>query len=84
MKMLNKEGFMDMLGWAGGIVSLSAYGFVTNELLAANSYIFLSMNVFACICLIIYTIRKRAFANTAINSVYLLITLAAMGRTLLN
>ena len=82
--MIKRESFMDLIGWSGGAVSLSAYGLVTNEVLAANSYSFLLMNVFACICLIIYTLRKKAFANTAINSVYLLITLAAMGRALLN
>jgi hypothetical protein len=78
------ERFLNMLGWSGGALSLTAYGMVTNGILGANSFVFLSMNVVACVFLILYTVRKKAFANTAINSVYLLITIIAIGRGLWN
>ncbi|MBS1792319.1 MAG: hypothetical protein JSS81_00615 [Acidobacteria bacterium] len=72
--------YLDFLGWFGGVVCLTMYGLNTQQILGSGSPIFLSMNTFGCCCLIYYTFRKGAFANTALNSVYLLITLIALGK----
>ena len=69
----------NFIGWAGAFVSLIAYTLNTQQLVGSRSYIFLVMNTFGCSCLIFYTFRKQAYANTIINSVYLLITLLAIG-----
>ena len=76
--MLDK--YLNQLGWGGGMVCLLAYGLNTQELLASTSPSFLWMNIIGCCCLIYYTYRKQAFANTALNSVYLLVTMLALGR----
>lgn len=76
--MLDK--YLNQLGWGGGIVCLLAYGLNTQGLLASKSPTFLWMNLLGCCCLIYYTYRKQAFANTALNSVYLLVTMVALGR----
>jgi hypothetical protein len=74
-----KRNYFDILGWAGAAVSFSAYTMNTQQILASSSVVFLSMNIFACTCMIVYTFRKKAFANTAINSAFLMVTLAAIG-----
>lgn len=71
--------YFDYIGWCGAIVSLVAYGLNTQQILSSRSLVFLLMNGFGCTCLIFYTFRKKAFANTVINSVYLLLTLSAIG-----
>lgn len=78
-----KNNYFDIIGWAGAAVSFSAYTMNTQQLLSSTSMIFLAMNIFACSCMIVYTFRKRAFANTAINSAFLLVTLFAIGGGLL-
>ena len=75
--------YFDLIGWCGAIVSLVAYGLNTQEIVGSRSSVFLLMNTFGCLCLIFYTFRKKAFANTVINSVYLLLTLSAIGINLL-
>ncbi len=75
--------YFDYIGWIGAIVSLVAYGLNTQQVISSGSFIFLLMNTFGCSCLIFYTFRKKAFANTVINAVYLLLTLSAIGINLL-
>ena len=74
--------YFDFMGWCGAIVSLIAYALNTQQIIGSGSFAFLLMNVFGCTCLIFYTFRKKAFANTVINSVYLLLTLSAIGMNL--
>lgn len=78
-----KTNYFDMIGWAGAAVSFSAYTMNTQQVLASSSLVFLLMNIFACTCMIVYTFRKKAFANTAINSAFLMVTLVAIGNSLL-
>ncbi|MBX7172665.1 MAG: hypothetical protein K1X72_16975 [Pyrinomonadaceae bacterium] len=82
--MLKDHKYLNFLGWFGGIVCLIGYGLNTQQILSSNSLIFLTMNIFGCVCLIYYTFQKGAFANTALNSIYLIITLLAVSKSLLN
>jgi hypothetical protein len=77
--MINQK-YLNFLGWFGGIVCLIGYGLITQQILSSNSLIFLTMNAVGCICLIYYTYHKKAFANAALNSAHLLITLVAISR----
>lgn len=76
--MTDGKKYLNFLGWFGGIVCLSSYTLITQQILSSNSFVFLLMNVIGCVCLIYYTFCKGAFANAALNSVHLLITLAAI------
>jgi hypothetical protein len=78
-KMMQQK-FLNSLGWGGGIICLIAYGLNVQRLLDSNSLTFLWMNTIGCCCLIYYTFKKEAFANTALNSVYLFMTLLALGK----
>ena len=73
-----QDKYLNSLGWGGGIICLIAYGLNTQQLLASTSLTFLLMNVFGCCCLIYYTYKKQAFANTFLNGVYLLMTVLAL------
>lgn len=77
---MTKHEYLNYWGWFGGAVSLLAYGLNTHHIFGSGSLIFLAMNVFGCSCLIYYTFRKGAFANTVLNSIYLLVTLFAITR----
>jgi len=77
-KQIKPSKYLNSLGWGGGIICLIAYGLNTQQLLASTSLTFLLMNVLGCCCLIYYTYMKEAFANTALNGVYLLMTLLAL------
>lgn len=77
---MNNHRYLNSLGWAGGIVCLIAYGLNVQQLLDSNSLTFLWMNTVGCCCLIYYTYRKEAFANTVLNAVYLFMTLLAIGK----
>jgi hypothetical protein len=81
---MKNHKYLNFLGWGGGIVCLTGYGLNTQQFLSSNSLIFLLMNIFGCCCLIYYTFRKEAFANTVLNSIYLLITLVAISKQLFN
>lgn len=75
---MKQDKYLDSLGWGGGIVCLIAYGLNTQQILASTSFAFLTMNIFGCCCLIYYTYKKQAFANTFLNGVYLFMTALAL------
>lgn len=81
---MKNQKYLNFLGWFGGIVCLTGYGLITQQVLQSDSLIFLMMNGIGCICLIYYTFHKGAFANAALNSVHLLITLVALSRWFFN
>lgn len=78
MSQMKQDKYLDSLGWGGGIVCLIAYGLNTQQILASTSFAFLTMNIFGCCCLIYYTYKKQAFANTFLNGVYLFMTALAL------
>lgn len=77
---IKNQKYLNFLGWFGGIICLTGYGLNTQQILSSKSLIFLLMNGIGCICLIYYTFHKGAFANAALNSVHLLITILALSR----
>lgn len=79
---MNASKYLNSLGWGGGIVCLIAYSLNVQQILASDSALFLLMNTAGCCCLIYYTYKKEAFANTFLNTVYLGMTLLALSRHL--
>jgi cbb3-type cytochrome oxidase subunit 3 len=77
------ERALNLCGWVGGGICLLAYGLMVQEVLSSSSLTFLLMNFTGCICLIYYTFRKGAFANAALNTVHLTITVVALARRLI-
>lgn len=72
----------DAIGWTGAATSLTAYCLVTQQVVPSNSLLYLGLNVLACSCLGYYTFRKKAYANTLLNSLWLLASLVALVRFL--
>ena len=78
---LKNEGFcIDLLGYGGGVMSLTAYLLVANDLVAGDSILFLLLNLVAGLFLMIYTHSKKAYANTILNSFWFLISIVGIAR----
>lgn len=75
-----KWNVLDSIGWGGGIICLIAYSLNVQRILASDALLFLAMNTVGCCCLIYYTYKKEAYANTFLNAVYLAMTLLALGK----
>lgn len=73
----NKSLVISALGWLGAVSTLVAYTLNSHELIQSRSHIYLMMNAVASAFLLIYTFRKGAYANTAINIVWLTVTMHA-------
>ena len=69
-------------GWTGAVTSLTAYALNSNGFIASKSLAYLVMNAVATSLLIFYTFNKRAFVNTTLNSVWLLVTIIAVCKLL--
>ena len=78
--MLSKEIYISVLGYGGGLLSLLAYVSVANNLITGDSAIYLLLNLVAGLMLMIYTFRKKAYANTILNSFWFLISIVAIAR----
>jgi hypothetical protein len=78
--MLYRKYLIEFVGWTGAAFSLLAYSLNSLNLILSQSSGYLLMNVIGCFFLIIYTYHKRAYANSVLNSIWLLMTLVALAR----
>lgn len=72
--------FIDILGWAGSLCVLVAYGLNSYQKLKSDSIFFYTLNIVGGIFLIIYSVHKEAYANTFINVVWVIIAAPAIIR----
>jgi hypothetical protein len=75
-----KKYWLDIVGWTGALFSLMAYSLNSLQYIESASKQYLMMNIIGCFLLIIYTFRKKAYANSVLNSIWLLMTVFAMVR----
>lgn len=80
--MTKNKWILNIMGWLGAATSLTAYSLNSHHFIESRSYTYLLMNLAACSQLLIYTYKKGAFANAALNSIWLVVTLLAIGSLL--
>lgn len=73
----NESRVISALGWLGAVSTLAAYTLNSHQLIQSHSHIYLIMNGVASGFLLIYTFRKGAYANTAVNVVWLTVSMHA-------
>ncbi len=67
------ELIIEVIGWAGSIAILVAYGLNSYQKIRSDSMVFYLLNLNGALLLIIYTLYKDAFATTFINIVWVMI-----------
>jgi hypothetical protein len=72
--------FIQILGWAGSILYLLAYALVSAKKAEGDSLLYQSMNIFAGILLVIYTLCLGACATTGLNAFWVAVSLFTLGR----
>lgn len=70
--------WINILGWTGSGAVVGAYGLNSYHVLTSDSFLYLFLNLTGGIFLIIYSIFYRAYANTFINVVWVLIAVVAI------
>jgi hypothetical protein len=69
---------IDILGWIGSVLLITAYALNSYQKIKPDSYTFLLLNIVAGIFMIIYSWYYMAFANTLINVVWVIIAVPAL------
>jgi uncharacterized membrane protein len=72
------ELLIDIIGWTGSVMVIAAYGLNSYQKLDSKSLMFLLLNLFGGIFLIVYSYYYSAFANTFINVVWVIIAVPAL------
>jgi hypothetical protein len=75
---------INILGWAGSASLLLGYGLNSYQKIKSNSLAFLGLNIFGGISLIVYTAFYQAYANTALNVVWVIIAIPALFKIIRN
>jgi hypothetical protein len=71
---------IDILGWTGSVCVVAAYGLNSYQVIKSDSALFYILNIVGGIFLVIYSVSKKAYANTFINIVWVAIAIAAIIR----
>jgi hypothetical protein len=71
---------IDVTGWLGSLMVITAYGLNSYQVIKSNSWAFLLLNLIGGLCLIIYSVYYTAYANTFINTVWVIIAIPAIIR----
>jgi hypothetical protein len=69
---------IDILGWTGSILLLTAYGLNSYQKIKSDSLLYLMLNLISGLFLAIYAYYYTAFATTFINVVWVLIAIPAL------
>ena len=77
---MNTNTLINILGWTGSILYLLAYALVSAKKTEGDSLLYQSINIFAGILLVIYTLSLGAYATTGLNVVWVAIGLFTVGR----
>jgi hypothetical protein len=72
--------WVDVLGWAGAIILLSAYALVSVKRLEGNSSMYQILNLIGGALLIVNTFFYGAFPSTAVNLVWITIAVFTLAR----
>ncbi|WP_449421282.1 CBU_0592 family membrane protein [Rhodocytophaga rosea] len=76
--MLYRRYILESIGWTGALFSLLAYSLNSLNVILSQSKEYLAMNVLGCFMLIIYTYYKKAYANSVLNTIWLVMTIVAL------
>ncbi|HEU5292820.1 MAG TPA: hypothetical protein VFU05_19365 [Cyclobacteriaceae bacterium] len=69
---------IDILGWIASISILAAYALNSYQKIKSDSYTFLILNILGGVCFVIYTFYLKAYANTFLNVVWVIIAIPAL------
>jgi len=69
------DTFIDIIGWAGGLLVVIAYFMISSGKTTAKSTSFQTLNIVGSIFLIINTYAKGAYPSTVVNIIWVGIAL---------
>ena len=72
------ELWITVVGWAGSVAVIAAYGLNSMQKLKSNSLAFQVLNLSGAILLIINSVFKEAYPFTFINTVWAIIAIVAI------
>lgn len=75
---LPRKVILEVVGWVGAASSLCAFSLNSLNIISSQSISYLALNVVGCFFLIMYAFSKKAHASWVLNSIWLLITLVAL------
>ena len=71
---------VDILGWAGAVTLLSAYGLVSTKKLEGDSAPYQLLNLAGGLFLIVNTVYYGAYPSSAVNLIWSLIAILTLSR----
>jgi hypothetical protein len=72
--------FINILGWTGSVLYLTAYALVSLKKTEGDSLLYQGMNIIAGLLLVIYSYSLAAYATTGLNAVWAAIGMFTLGR----
>lgn len=75
-----KQLLIEVLGWVGAALLLGGFALTSYGVLEGVSIGFQLLNLSGSVLLAIYTYIKKAYANTALNVIWVVISVAAIVR----
>ena len=75
-----ERNIIDILGWAGTILYLVAYGLISAKKVEGDSWVYQGLNIIAGVFLIINTFYLRAYPSAGLNLALVGIAILTIGR----
>ncbi|MBP6179163.1 MAG: hypothetical protein KA473_11460 [Anaerolineales bacterium] len=74
------DSIINILGWAGTVLYLIAYGLVSAKKVEGDSWTYQGLNIVAGICLIVNTFYLQAYPSAGLNIAWVGIAFLTLGR----
>jgi hypothetical protein len=76
------ELLIEVVGWTGAALVLSAYFLITSKKVKAESKLYHSLNLFGGLFIVINTLYHSAYPSVALNSIWSIIALYGIAKGL--
>lgn len=73
-----KNIFVEATGWVGAVLLLAGFALTSYGVLAGTSMEYQLINLVGSVLLAIYTYLKKAYPNTVLNIIWVLISVVAI------
>lgn len=75
--------WVDIVGWAGAVLVLAAYGLVSTKRLDGDSVLYQALNVVGAVGMLINTYVRGALPSAALNVIWIGVGLYVLARVVL-
>lgn len=73
----------DNVGWIGATMMIVAYSLMSFNIISSNGYLYILLNIFGAVGMIIFGVVRKAYPSVATNTIWLAVAFISIINTVI-